>query len=43
MAFRKLREYPKSISTMQTLENFIRTVIGKKYKLNAAKIFTKHF
>lgn len=28
---------------MNNLERFIKTVIGKKYKLSATKIFTKHF
>ena len=30
------------MDNMAKLENFIRTVIGMKYKLNAAKILRKH-
>lgn len=31
------------MDSMSKLENFIRTVIGMKYKLNATKILRKHF
>ncbi|CDW89924.1 ph domain-containing protein [Stylonychia lemnae] len=42
LAYRKLR-HQRNIDNMGKLETFIRTVIGMKYKLNAAKILRKHF
>lgn len=40
MAFRKLR-HSRTLASMQTLEQFIRSVIGLKYRLTPAKIFQK--
>ena len=40
IAYRKLR-FSRSYDNMQRLERFIKTVIGRKYKLNPAKIFQR--
>ena len=40
LAFRKLR-HSRTLEAMQTLEQFIRSVIGLKYRLTPAKIFKK--
>ena len=40
LSFRKLR-HNRTLESMQKLEQFIRTVIGMKYRLNPSKIFKK--
>jgi hypothetical protein len=42
ISFRKLR-HNRTLEAMQKLEQFIRTVIGMKYRLNPSKILRRHF